>query len=466
MPPAFNLTGTWAADDGATYYLRQLSDYSVAWAGLYGTRFHRGIEFTNVFFGRVSADGKTLSGDWADVPRGDTYSSGRLSLDIVQSPYGAPVGPVGLRRRDDGSSGSFRASAWRRGLAPSGPFPLAPQDIEEIEGRVQRVDSSLADNNPPGRDFTVMWGTIQDVYPLKWPKGTDVNKYSYSDFLDDGWPVPGHDPWDGDLDFDLKPDFSRQEGNFWTEGWVKRRNHSIRELFDEFDQHFHCEIIMYGREGPADRPVELMPGWLQQGGNSVLVNGRPVNGHIAPTEDLTFQFGRWRIALRKGAHVRVTGVVARDHGHHDSYPPWGVIDKPPEIHPVYAVDVVQDFTRRPRLAAVNLTGAWGADDIGTYYLRQIGNTLWWLGLSRDQGRTFANVFHGTVAGENINGDWIDVPMGQTPVLGNGSLTLSGGSQSTKLLKTSQRGSNFGALTWTKLYDTLPPQVFGRIASPK
>jgi hypothetical protein len=455
MPPAFNLTGTWAADDGARYYLRQLSDGSVAWAGLRDTGFHRGIETTNVFMGSVSSDGRTLSGDWADVPRGDTYSSGTLSLEIVQS---APQEPVRLRLLVNGSSGAFDASVWER---DSVPFPLPPQDIEQVESRVRRIDSSLDDNNPPGRDFTVMWGTIQDFTPLTWPIGTDVNAYTYSDFLNDGFPIlndgwpPGHDRWDGDLDFDLKPDFSRQEGDFWTHGWVKRRNHRMLKLFDEFDQHFHCEAIMYGREGPADKPAVLLPGWLEQGGNSVLVNGRPLNGNIVPDGSLTFQIGGGRIALAKGDYVRVTGVAARDDGHHHWY--GTVIHTASEIHPVYAIDVVQDFRRRPPIAGVNLTGAWGADDIGTYYLRQIGNTLWWLGLSRDQGRTFANVFHGTVTGEVIQGDWIDVPMGKAPVLGNGSLTLNGGSQSTELIKIS-RGGTFGALTWTKLYDVVPPQV--------
>ena len=78
--PAFNLTGAWAADDGATYYLRQLNDGSVTWAGLHNSGFHRGIEFTNVFHGNVSTDGTILSGDWADVPRGDSNNSGTLSL--------------------------------------------------------------------------------------------------------------------------------------------------------------------------------------------------------------------------------------------------------------------------------------------------------------------------------------------------------------------------------------------------
>ena len=120
MPPAFNLTGVSAADCGATYYPRQLSDGSVAWAGLRGTGFHRGIEFTYVFRGVSRPTGTTLSGDWADVPRGESYNSGRLSLDIVQSPY-TPLGALELRFRDDGSSGTFRTSVWECGLAPSGP---------------------------------------------------------------------------------------------------------------------------------------------------------------------------------------------------------------------------------------------------------------------------------------------------------------------------------------------------------
>jgi len=69
MPPAVDLTGAWSADDGATYYIRQLSDGSVSWGGLNHSGFHTGMEFTNVFRGRVSADGRTLTGDWADVPR-------------------------------------------------------------------------------------------------------------------------------------------------------------------------------------------------------------------------------------------------------------------------------------------------------------------------------------------------------------------------------------------------------------
>ncbi len=31
---------------------------------------------------------------------------------------------------------------------------------------------------------------------------------------------------------------------------------------------------------------------------------------------------------------------------------------------------------------INLTGTWKANDGGTYYIRNIGNDVWWLGISR------------------------------------------------------------------------------------
>ena len=83
MPPAIGLTGAWAADDGATYYTQQFSDSSVACARLRNSGFQSGTEFANVFRGRVAPDGKTLSGDWDDVPRGESNNSGTLNLEIV-----------------------------------------------------------------------------------------------------------------------------------------------------------------------------------------------------------------------------------------------------------------------------------------------------------------------------------------------------------------------------------------------
>jgi hypothetical protein len=150
---------------------------------------------------------------------------------------------------------------------------------------------------------------------------------------------------------------------------------------------------------------------------------------------------------------------------------------------VYALELFQDFTniRQPRIGA-DLTGVWYADDVGTYYLRQTdGNVLWWLGLSRDQGRTFANVFHGTIQhlyrdgdGEplpqslvEIEGDWSDVQVGEgaEPTLSRGRLRLLGDGfgqlDTTTHFTALERTGGFGGSAWTKLYDRVAP-LTGRL----
>ena len=163
-------------------------------------------------------------------------------------------------------------------------------------------------------------------------------------------------------------------------------------------------------------PNVLLPGWMETEGNSVLLNGQPVNGHVVrvqigtppgqPPVPPTVEFrligpngAPFTVALMVGMRVRVTGVINLDE--HAEGPPD--FHGAPEIHPVYAIDFLQNF-RQPRPGA-DLTGVWHANDVGTYYLRQVdGNVLWWLGLSRDQGRTFANVFQGTIQNNTITGD--------------------------------------------------------------
>jgi hypothetical protein len=46
---------------------------------------------------------------------------------------------------------------------------------------------------------------------------------------------------------------------------------------------------------------------------------------------------------------------------------------------------------------INLTGIWKANDGGTYYIRNIDNDVWWLGISsNDDGKTFSNVLKGQI----------------------------------------------------------------------
>src|SRR5262249_38054693 len=89
---------------------------------------------------------------------------------------------------------------------------------------------------------------------------------------------------------------------------------------------------------------------------------------------------------------------------------------------------------------------------GTYYLRQLDNTLWWLGLSRDRGRSFANVFRGTIGDGVIGGTWADVPLGVTQNAGELQLSCAAvAASSTHLARVFVTGG-FGATNWEKLSD--------------
>ena len=462
----FDLNGAWTCNDGGVYFVRQEGDL-VTWAGLQASGFHLGMGFTNVFQGRIGPDGATLTGEWVDVPRGDTNNSGTLGLLISEVAVPAPPPPhlppgepsppdppgtlLEMRQIPEQTTGGFGGSFW----AQNGQS-LEPQDIRDLAGRVHRYDVPLGENNPPHRDFSVMWGTVGRL-GLNIP----ASSLDYCSFVGGDWDV------DGDFIFHLADiDWSRMESDFWTGGWIED-NTDILGHFDRSDKDgytwiFHCEAPMYGRQNDSDHcnepPEILLPGWQETGGNSVLINGEPIEGrltaatdHTVPPPDnvaLVFMLDRSKQTLmlrRDRSRVRVTGVVASDPDH------WDDDGQPPEIHPVYAIDILQDFAE-PRRPETNLTGVWHADDIGTYYVRQIGGAVWWLGMSCDQGRSFANVFRGSVAGDTIEGTWVDVPMGIWGVLGGGSLFLHGSGLDAELVKTRET-AGFGGTIWTKLYDT-------------
>jgi hypothetical protein len=109
-PPPFDLTGTWAADDGGIYYVRQLGS-AIWWAGFSSESpeavndFQRGLSFTDVFRGTI--EGNTINGTWADVPRGHDLKSGTLTLNIV--PFEFPLGNVLTKQNE---TGGFRLNAW------------------------------------------------------------------------------------------------------------------------------------------------------------------------------------------------------------------------------------------------------------------------------------------------------------------------------------------------------------------
>jgi len=90
-----------------------------------------------------------------------------------------------------------------------------------------------------------------------------------------------------------------------------------------------------------------------------------------------------------------------------------------------------------------VSGAWQANDGGTYHLHAVGDTIWWVGVSGDDGRTWTNVFRGTRNGNIIDGEWADV---RGKSWGNGTLKLRI-SGTTFMEKIGGTGSGFGGKRW-------------------
>lgn len=469
--PAFDLTGTWTADDGGIYYLRQLGN-TLWWAGLstdslQGVNdFQRGVRFTNVFRGTI--EGNTIKGTWVDVPRGRSEKSGTLTLSIAS--IGFPVGIVLQRQAETGGfAGKTLSIVVPRNPPPCDSIGAASSDIRCKFNRVKKNDGgSLYDNLKPQKDNTVIFGRL--IGPLT-PAYPGNAGRSYQDYIRT-W-GSGEGPLDGDIHFNVRIDRAKLDAqpNFWSQsdGWLYWPVNGVRAKLDHSNNDIHTEVMMYGRTDRG-RSV-LLPGWMERGGNSALWNGLPMDNVVISSSNSVTIGG---VGLPLGTHLRITGVLALDCGHSTlfEHTPCYDDDAEPnnlEIHPVYSVDVLQDF-RLPR-AQANLTGAWAADDVGTYYIRQIGDTVWWLGLSRDRGQTFANVFQGTIprsvtpGGFTIAGEWADIPLGS--LRGNGTLRLHGqpfGASSAIALDKLSFSGGFGGAKWEKLYDRVVP-ITGPVAHP-
>lgn len=104
-----------------------------------------------------------------------------------------------------------------------------------------------------------------------------------------------------------------------------------------------------------------------------------------------------------------------------------------------------------------LTGAWQGNDTGVYYIRQVGECVWWFGTEVDQiepGRTghpgFANVASGRIVGTQIDLEWADIPLGTT--VNGGGLTFVYDAAEETLTLTEQRGGrqSFGGTVLSRI----------------
>jgi hypothetical protein len=104
-----------------------------------------------------------------------------------------------------------------------------------------------------------------------------------------------------------------------------------------------------------------------------------------------------------------------------------------------------------------LTGAWQGNDSGVYYIRQVGDCVWWFGTEvREiepgvtEQRGFANVASGRIVGTQLDLEWADVPLGDT--VNGGGLTFIYDRERGELTLAEQRGGAipFGGTVLTRI----------------
>jgi hypothetical protein len=112
-----------------------------------------------------------------------------------------------------------------------------------------------------------------------------------------------------------------------------------------------------------------------------------------------------------------------------------------------------------------LTGAWEGSEGGVYYIRQVGDCVWWFGTEIEDiepGSTgqpgFANVASGRLAGTTLEVEWADLPMGD--ILGGGGLTFVYDEANDQLTMTEQRGDwvPFGGSVLTRIRPDASPDT--------
>jgi hypothetical protein len=105
-----NLTGSWHADDGGTYYLRNIAK-DLWWLGISGNDY--GSTFSNVLKGRIHDNNNTITAVWADIPRETNEYYGTLILSIDSDAILHKINETGYDENGNPSC-CFGASIWHR----------------------------------------------------------------------------------------------------------------------------------------------------------------------------------------------------------------------------------------------------------------------------------------------------------------------------------------------------------------
>lgn len=95
--------------------------------------------------------------------------------------------------------------------------------------------------------------------------------------------------------------------------------------------------------------------------------------------------------------------------------------------------------------ATDLTGVWDGDDGGIYYLRQIGNEIFWYGENDPLNPSWSNVAHGRIYGSILILNWADVTKG---ILRNDGLLIVRAVSDFQMVLV-YKDKPFGGSLWTR-----------------
>jgi hypothetical protein len=107
----------------------------------------------------------------------------------------------------------------------------------------------------------------------------------------------------------------------------------------------------------------------------------------------------------------------------------------------------------------DLTGIWTGNDNGTYYIRQIANVIWWFARARDGRKNienepyYSNVFRGVITSNVIEGEWADVPPGNTTNYGTLRIEIKKDSNDNIILSRIHEEGGFGGSVWEKIKES-------------
>ncbi|HYL27028.1 MAG TPA: hypothetical protein VEW74_04280, partial [Candidatus Nitrosotalea sp.] len=404
-----------------------------------------------------------IQGTWADVPRGTRSLSGTLTLDPEAGASGVQILNVVAQ------TGGFTAKKLTR-VVYAPPQQTDIQTLFELVNKNVSDDETLASeggllnlpNLTPYKDPVVVFGRVVNANRYVVVNRTQTDGLTYADFIC----TQGGGGLDGDIDFDLVLDAGWLDPNFWTEGWQPGVNpQDFLAKVNASDGKLHLEVIMFGRDASCSEPESynnpaLLPGWQEMNGDSVLINGRPLNGALQ-TQDPGQPPPPLQVTAISGHavdiidSVRVTGALVLDCGHtgdlgtlFDRCQASNAGYANQEMHPIYAIDIINATPQE------NLSGVWGDNYGMTYYVSQVGDTVWWFGMGPFRNGNFAQVFAGVTTDGTIDGSWQDVPF--APGVSGEPLQLS--IDTARMLLTPISSVSLADRRWRKLYDAPAPSV--------